>query len=198
MIDFQPRPTRQLRTSRKARTINAPTRPTPPVWPLPTLNGRAPSVIERDARIPGLDLAYLCDPNDATKGHEMPRFVPAFAVADGEIMYAGKQAHGYALVINHNNGWATYYTNLEHMFAVPRSVRPRSRPERVKAGDVLGYVGAPSEREPRCLHFELWKLDEESHFGPADAREHLGKWLQLPWTDERFNPGDAAVLPIAA
>ncbi len=197
MIDLQPSPAR-ARRQRAPKKQNIPKPPSPPVWPLPALDGRAPSVIERDPRIPGLDLAYACDPNDATKGHEVPRFVPAFAVADGEITYAGKQAYGYALIINHNNGWATYYTNLEHMFATPWSKRPRARPEKVKAGDVLGYVGAPNEGEPRCLHFELWKLDEERHFAPADAREHMSTWLQLPWSDENFNPGDAAVLPVAA
>ncbi len=198
MIDLLPRPARQPR-SRKAKNTNAPVRPSPPVWPLPTLDGCAPSVIRNDPRMPGLELAYLRDPNDATRGHQMPRFIPAFAVAHGEIMYAGKQANGYAILINHNNGWATYFSNLEHVFALPRSVRPRSRAEHVKAGDVLGYVGAPSEGEPRCLHFELWKLDEESHFAPVDPTTEMRSWSLLPWSRQRLTPPDAAInKPLAA
>ena len=204
MFDQQiqkPRPRQPVRNTEPA---------SPPVWPMPTLNGRAPVVIPSNSKSPGLALAYQranvsellatypVDSANGTARHFMPNMMPAFAVRDGVIMHAGKQAHGYAVVVDHRNGWATYYANLEFMFATPTDRESRRAPARVKAGDVLGYVGAPAPGAFKCLHFELWKMDEESHFGPADAREHLGNWIQLPWTDERFNPSDAAVLPIAA
>src|SRR5262245_29382617 len=119
----------------------------PPVWPLPSLEGREPAIIEHETKIPGLDLAYerahatelvATFPVDSPNGsaqHFMPSSIPAFAVADGVITYAGKQHHGYAMVIDHRNGWASYYANLEHMFARPTNRAPRTRNEKVKAGD---------------------------------------------------------------
>jgi hypothetical protein len=83
------------------------------------------------------------------------------------------------------------------MFALP-STRRRSRTERVKAGDVLGYIGAAVPGDMKCLHFELWKLGEDSHFEPVESLDHMRSWLVLPWTDERLTPTEAAVLGKAA
>jgi hypothetical protein len=181
-----------------------------PVWPLPSLNGREPVVVERNAKMPGIDVAYarafptelLAKYPIGTNGsptHFMPSSMPAYAVGDGFIAYAGKQAHGYALLVNHNNGWATYYAGLEHMFARPTSNRSRARAERVKAGDVLGYVGNVQPGEMKALHFELWKLDEEGHFEPVgDTLRYMREWLVLPWIDERLTPTETDVAQIAA
>ena len=102
------------------------------------------------------------------------------------------------MVVDHRNGWATYYTNLEFMFATPTDREPRRAPARVKAGDVLGYVGAPTPGAFKCLHFELWKRDEESHFVAVDPIEEMSSWLVLPWTDERLTPVERAVNQKAA
>lgn len=136
-----------------------------PVAPLPALNGCAPIAVPSRCKSSGIDLAYE---------HEMPAFVPAFAVSNGVIAYAGKEPQGgYAMIVDHGNGWATYYANLEHMFARSTSTWARARAERVKAGDVLGYVGAPSSGAPRSLHFQLWKRADEDRFEPVDVLSHL-------------------------
>ena len=96
--------------------------------------GREAVVADGDALVPGLDLAYertdaddlvTAYPIDSENGsakHFMPNLVPAFAVSDGVISYAGKQPHGYAIIIDHRNGWASYYANLEHMFATVTNI----------------------------------------------------------------------------
>ena len=51
----------------------------------------------------------------------------------------------------------------------------------VKAGDVIGYVGAPAPDAMACLHFDLWQLDEELHYASVDPRNEMPSWLVLPW-----------------
>jgi murein DD-endopeptidase MepM/ murein hydrolase activator NlpD len=68
----------------------------------------------------------------------------------------------------------------------------------VKAGDVLGYVGSAALGEMKCLHFELWRLGEDSHFEPVESLGYMNAWRMLPWTDERLTPIDAAILKEAA
>lgn len=177
-----------------------------PVWPLPSLNGRSPVVVERRSKLPGIDLAYARASGDellatypiganGSMTHFMPSSMPAFAVGDGFIAYAGKQAHGHAIILHHDNGWASYYVGLEHMFAMPTSMRVRARAERVKAGDVLGYVGSAQPGAMKALHFELWKLGGENHFEPVgDTLRYMQDWLLLPWLDERLTPSETPVV----
>ena len=145
-----------------------------PVWPLPSLDGRSPVIIPATSKTPGVDIAYE---------HATPGPMPALAVADGVIAYAGKQLYGYAMVIDHDNGWSTYYAHLEHMFAMP--TRPRGRTERVRAGDVLGHIGAATPGETRCLHFELWRLGSDFHFEAIDPRRYMSSWLVVPWDEQQ-------------
>jgi len=181
-------------------------RTSPPVWPLPSLD-RNPCAIPRKTQ--GLDLAYerkhaddlldLYPPNSSNGSgeHFMPNSVPCFVVADGVIAYAGKQANCYAVIVDHQNGWATYYTNLEHMFAMPTNRGARARAERVKAGDVLGFVGSALPGTMKCLHFELWKLGDDGHYENVAPLQHMRTWLVLPWSDG-INPTDSAEFPAAA
>lgn len=178
-----------LRTTRKRITRSAVMPGSPPVWPLPSLDGRTPALIATNPKAPGLELAYE---NDDGAEHYVPRHVPAFAVRDGEIMHAGGSAGRHSIVIDHLNGWATYYSNLEHLFATPTDRRPR-RTAHVQAGDVLGYVGASG------LHFQLWKREDDGHFVPVDPTSEMTSWLVLPWSDERGTPPASAIhQPLAA
>jgi murein DD-endopeptidase MepM/ murein hydrolase activator NlpD len=83
--------------------------------------------------------------------------------------------HGFAIIVHHNNGWASYYANLQAIVAI-RTDLYRPRMQRVRAGDAIGYVGAPSPGEFRRLYFELWRLNAERRFEPVDPRSQLGKW----------------------
>ena len=165
-------------------------RDTAPVWPLPILNGNVPTVIDRGVRTPGVHLTYE---NAAL----VPRLIPIFSVADGEIVYAGKQSAGYCVVVDHLNGWASYYNNLEHMFARPRAETKRGKLERVKAGDVLGFVDLKNERSEKGLYFELWTRGEESLFTTTNVNDHIYHWALLPWSDEHTNRKPVTI-PVAA
>ena len=150
-----------------------------PVWPLPSLVGRTPIAVASDPKTAGLDLAY---PDIV-----VPEMTPAFAVSDGVITYAGRQLHGYAIVIDHKNGWASYYANLEHMFALPTNRGARARAERVKTSDVIGYVSAAMPDAPRRLHFELWRLGYDGHYEPVDVLAIMRSWLVVPWHETRVS-----------
>ncbi|HLL23854.1 MAG TPA: M23 family metallopeptidase [Kofleriaceae bacterium] len=203
MIDLNPV---AVRRKRSKHTVPATAPASPPVWPLPGLNGRSPVVLDGNPKSPGVELAYRREnesdlltiyPAGGANGsntHFMPNLIPAYAVRDGEIIYAGK----HAIVVDHRNGWATYYANLEHVFAMPTDERPRRRPEHVKAGDVLGYIGSSAAGMLKCLHFELWKRDEEMHFNPIDPSAEMRSWLVLPWTDDRLTPTESATQKRAA
>ena len=128
----------------------------------------------------------------------MPTDMPAFCARDGVIRYANKIAHGYAMVIDHLDGWSTYYSNLDEMFASPTDKHRAHREARVKAGDVLGYIGSMQPGSFKCLHFELWERDDDNQFIDVDPLPYLARWAVLPWTDARLTPAEPAQAEKAA
>jgi hypothetical protein len=173
------------------RTIESSSR----VWPLASINGRAPVVLDaRRAALREVDLAYpRIDPTDAvatcpigtpngTATHLMPAMTPAFAVDGGEITFAGRLGHGFGIVINHGNGWASHYANLQAIVAI-RTDLCRPRAQYVRAGDSIGYVGAREPDAFKCLHFELWERDHDRIFVPVDPRPHLAAWTMRQHQD---------------
>jgi murein DD-endopeptidase MepM/ murein hydrolase activator NlpD len=185
------------------------------LWPVPSLNGRPPVISSgwgsprkdgKGGHRPhrGVDIMYrrksrseLVDrfPPGTPNGsplHFMPDFIPVFAARDGEVWSAKLTSRGYAIVLDHGKPWATYYQHLEHMFVMPTEKRKGRAPERVRAGEVLGYIGAsPRDSEGlKHLHFEVWKGG-----GPEAAIDPeammLRDWLVMPWTDASL-PKEAA------
>ena len=179
------------------------------VWPLAAINGRAPVVLdERCAELRGIDLAYpRLDPADAisscpidtpngTATHLMPAMTSALAIDDGEIMFAGRLGHGFGLIINHGNGWASHYANLQAVVAI-RTDLYRPRAQYVRAGDAIGYVGAHEPGAFKRLRFELWERNRERHFVPVDPRPHLATW-QVRDHYDAFTPAPPAARSEAA
>ncbi len=177
-----------------------------PVWPLPVLNGRDPVVMGACRRGPGVALAYpranaedlvVAYPTTGLNGnatHFMPTRMPVFAVRDGEIAHIGGEVRSETILIDHGNGWATFYRNLECVFA---TVSPGRKNERVRAGDVLGHVGT-GDAGFKSLDFELWKRNDEGEFEVVDPRGEMPRWLILPWTDARLTPDESIAKTIAA
>jgi murein DD-endopeptidase MepM/ murein hydrolase activator NlpD len=174
------------------------------VWPLPALNGRAPAIIPPAVATPrGIDLAYArVTPSElvhtyppgsrnGTTTYFMPSGMPALAAADGVIRYAGRIMHGFTILVEHGDGWATYYGNLAHMFATRVNGETLGPPQRVTAGDVLGHVGSMQPGGFACLHFQLWRADGHGGFADVDPSPHMKSWLQLPWNDEHLTPAIA-------
>ncbi len=177
------------------------------VWPLPSIDGRSPAELEARLPRPGVDLAYArrhdldmratyrAGTRNGTKTHFMPDGVPALSSHDGFTAYAGKHGDGYAVIVDHENGWATYYTQLERMFATPTSEHT-GRAERVKAGDVVGHVGSPGGDELKCLHFELWALGDNHRYRAVDPRRIMQGWNIVPWDERMKATQDARLMQV--
>ena len=174
-----------------------------PVWPLPRCEERAPIVIHDGAT--GIKLAYareheseLVDlyPPGTRNGslrHFMPDSTPVFAVSDGVVVYCGPQSYGHALVIDHLNGWATYYADLEGVVAASTSRRPPPPRQRVTTGDVIGHVGGFGPEALLALHFELWKRDDNFVYQPVPPNDEMQEWRVLPWSSEPTTPARASI-----
>jgi len=158
------------------------------VWPLASINGRAPIVLDHHcADLRGVDLAYpRTDTTDAIAGcpigtpygtvsHLMPAMTPALAIDGGEITFAGRLGHGFGIILNHGNGWASHYANLQAVVAI-RTDLYRPRAQYVRAGDTIGYVGSREPNAFKSVYFELWQRDLERVFVPTDPRPHLAEW----------------------
>ena len=139
-------------------------------------------------------LHYIADQAPAT--HLMPPMTPVLAIDGGEITMAGRLGHGFGMIINHGNGWASHYANLQAVVAI-RTELFRPRAQYVRAGDTVAYVGAPEPGAFKRLHFELWQRDRDRRFVPVDPRPHLTTW-KLVEHDDALTPAPPVVLTTAA
>lgn len=168
------------------------------VWPLATINGREPVILESEEKLRGIELAYpRVDASDAiancpigtpngTATHIMPAMTRAMTIADGVISFAGRLGDAYAMIIDHGNGWASHYGNLDSICAI-RTDLHRPHEQYVRAGDVIGYVGRLEGKKMKRLYFELWQADRSRIFVPIDPRPHLKDW-KLVHTYDHFTP----------
>lgn len=75
------------------------------------------------------------------------------APADGVVVSCGeKGGYGNAIVIDHQHGIVTRYAHLSGF-----NVRPG---QRVKRGDVIGFVGSTGKSTAPHLHYEVWVRDQ--------------------------------------
>lgn len=171
------------------------------VWPLPIWQGYAPVLTDgflswrtdasgKRIRHSGVDVMYeRKNPSDQADAYPpgtpagsarafMPMGVPVLAVRDGVVWSAAKTPRGYAVVIDHGPPWASFYQHLDQMLVSPTQ-RGASK-QRIRAGDVIGHVGAdPTDHEGlRHLHFELWKGG--SHEAAIDPAPLMKSWTMLP------------------
>jgi murein DD-endopeptidase MepM/ murein hydrolase activator NlpD len=100
---------------------------------------------------------YRSDPfTKARKMHEGMDFTakngtPIYATGDGVVARADNTASGFGnhIVIQHGYGYETLYAHLSQYKA--------RRGQRVKRGDVIGYVGSTGRSEAPHLHYEVHK-----------------------------------------
>ena len=103
---------------------------------------------------------YRTDPfTKARKFHagmdfSAPQGTPIFATADGVIDRADAGASGYGnhIVIQHGYGYETLYGHLSRY-----NCRPN---QKVKRGDVIGFVGSTGRSQAPHLHYEVHKNGE--------------------------------------
>jgi len=169
---------------------------TPPILPLPTINGQPPVLLVFDYTEMAVDLAYerrfvaggplVCGTTRETTLYWVPRLTPVFAVTDGNIVYARKHSGGgHTIVVDHLNDWLTVYAGLEHMF-VPHSDRMPRYDTPLKGGDMLGYVGSNKPGVVKPLHFELWKRNRQQAYDQIDPLRFMRRWRQVDWADSRL------------
>ncbi|MEP6262907.1 MAG: M23 family metallopeptidase [Gillisia sp.] len=83
-----------------------------------------------------------------------PRGTPVYATGDGRIERADNRATGYGnhIRLNHGYGYTSLYAHLYKY-----NVRVG---QRVKRGDVIGFVGSTGRSEAPHLHYEIYKDGE--------------------------------------
>lgn len=74
---------------------------------------------------------------------------PVWAAADGEVVYAGNDIKGYGnmVLIKHANDKTTTYAHLSNLNV--------DKYDRVKQGDIIGYVGETGNVKKPQLHFAV-------------------------------------------
>ena len=83
-----------------------------------------------------------------------PRGTKVVAPADGVVLAVGRRgAYGLAIIIDHGYGILTRYGHLEGY-----NVRAG---QRVRRGDVIGFVGSTGRSNAPHLHYEVW-LDDKA------------------------------------
>lgn len=155
------------------------------VWPLPRLDGVAPSIIATRSEQPSLDGIALGYQGRSSA----PSLVPVFAARDGVVAYAGSVANGSTICIDHVGGWSSHYSELEHLLTWPTDRFRHRRKERIRAGDVIGHASRSTLR----ILFGLSRLAEDSCID-QDPAAWMSAWSILPWFTEH-EPRIAARAP---
>src|ERR1700733_6231573 len=112
-------------------------------------------VSNKDLRRLASGFGYRIDPvYKTTKFHAgldfaAPQGTPIYATANGTVEVAGNTGNGYGnhVVINHGYGYSTLYG---HMFKVKAKAG-----EKVKRGEVIGYVGSTGKSTGPHCHYEV-------------------------------------------
>jgi murein DD-endopeptidase MepM/ murein hydrolase activator NlpD len=118
---------------------------TPSVWPVrgylsASFGNRLDPFTGQPDFHPGIDIATPI----GSKVH---------APADGVVVFVGpKGGYGNAIVVDHQYGVVTRYAHLSAF-----NVRPG---QRVKRGDVIGFVGSTGKSTAPHLHYEVWVHDQ--------------------------------------
>lgn len=75
---------------------------------------------------------------------------PVKATADGIVSFSGRSgANGNLIVLEHGRGYSTFFAhNRKNLVKVG---------EKVKRGDMIGYVGSTGNSTGPHVHYEIWK-----------------------------------------
>jgi murein DD-endopeptidase MepM/ murein hydrolase activator NlpD len=97
---------------------------------------------------------------------------PIYATGDGVILKADNSLSGYGnhIEINHGYGYVTLYAHLSKYNC--------KKGQKVKRGDVIGYVGSTGRSEAPHLHYEVIKGKEKInplnfYYGSISAEEYV-------------------------
>lgn len=135
-------------------------------------------VKNEDLRQMASGFGYRTDPfTKARKMHEGMDFTaqtgtPIYATGDGVVINADNSLSGYGnhIEINHGFGYLTLYGHLSK-YKVKRG-------QRVKRGDIIGYVGSTGRSQAPHLHYEVHKAGKavnpiNFYYGNISAAEYV-------------------------
>ncbi|MBT9187665.1 MULTISPECIES: M23 family metallopeptidase [Zobellia] len=99
-----------------------------------------------------------------------PKGTPIYAPGDGKVIRADNGSSGYGkhIRIDHGYGYKTLYGHLSE-YNVKKG-------QKVKRGDLIGFVGNTGRSEAPHLHYEVWKDEERInpinfYYGSLTAEE---------------------------
>jgi len=99
-----------------------------------------------------------------------PKGTPIYASGDGKITRVDNNSSGYGkhIRIDHGYGYLTLYGHLSK-YNVKKG-------QKVKRGDLIGFVGNTGRSEAPHLHYEVWKDKERInpinfYYGSLSAKE---------------------------
>lgn len=80
-----------------------------------------------------------------------PKGTPIYATGNGKVIRADNRASGFGkhVRIDHGFGYTTIYAHMTEY-----NVR---RGQKVKRGDIIGFVGSTGRSQAPHLHYEVWK-----------------------------------------
>ncbi len=88
---------------------------------------------------------------------------PIRATADGVVSHSGwSQNSGFVVILEHGCGYLTIYAHNK-LNAVKVG-------QRIKAGDIVGYVGSTGKSTGPHVHYEVWKNGKN-----VNPQEYLGR-----------------------
>jgi len=96
---------------------------------------------------------------------------PIFATGDGVVMKADNSMSGYGnlIIVNHGFGYKSFYAHMSKFKA--------RKGQKVKRGDIIGYVGSTGRSEAPHLHYEVHKDGQpinpiNFYYGSISAEEY--------------------------
>jgi murein DD-endopeptidase MepM/ murein hydrolase activator NlpD len=73
-----------------------------------------------------------------------------YATGNGTVAEAGRNAgYGNEIIIEHGYSYKTVYAHLSRMFVKPG--------QKIRRGQIIGYVGNTGKSTSPHLHYEVWK-----------------------------------------
>ncbi|AWM14227.1 M23 family metallopeptidase [Flavobacterium sp. NRK F10] len=101
-----------------------------------------------------------------------PTGTPIYATGDGVVLKADNSLSGYGnhIEVNHGYGYVTLYAHLSKYNC--------KRGQKVKRGDIIGYVGSTGRSEAPHLHYEVIKNGKKVnpinfYYGSISAEEYV-------------------------
>ena len=102
-----------------------------------------------------IDPVYKTTKMHAGLDFASPQGTPIYATADGVVSLAGNMANGFGnhVIINHGYGYETLYGHMVRIKA--------RRGQRIRRGEVIGWVGSTGKSTGPHLHYEVHKNGRE-------------------------------------